>query len=225
MSETLQRKGAIGTIAEAADWLVRNPVLLPVFFVVGVIDALGEASFLFSVLGFAAVIVADGIAHRFAFAEVRGTQTNVVAETEVVFSKFLSLAGATIVYVIAVIIGLILLIIPGIYLGLRLSLAFPAIVIDDQGMMEGLETSWEVAKGNLLKLLGIWIIFLVGVFSVVISLLIVGGTESLGLTVALSAILTAIIAPIVQLAYARVYLENRGSTVRTDDGGWGSDTR
>jgi hypothetical protein len=132
-------------------------------------------------------------------------------------------------YVVAVTVGLILVILPGIYLFVRLSLAFPACVIDDRDALESLKTSWAVAKGNLLKLFGI----------TVLSLLVIGGA---GIATALftgfgdgfflafaavGALVGAVLSPIVQFAYARVYLENRPAPETEpgdglDDDTWGS---
>lgn len=229
MTTRLQRKNSVDTMAEAFGWLKRNPELLLLFLVVGLVDGLGEVSFLFGLLGFLLVIVADGIAHRFAYAEVQSRATSIGDEIGRVLGQLLSLVGATLIYFVAVTIGLILLIIPGIYLALRLSLAFPAIVIDDENAFDGLGTSWTVAKGNLLKLFGISLLAFVALFSTGLVAGVVGGLfESVAAVAALSAVVTAVVSPIVQLSYGRVYLENRPeseseSTDRDDDDEpWGS---
>jgi hypothetical protein len=230
MTARLKRKNSVNTMDEAFGWLKRNPELILLFLVVGLVDGLGEVSFLFGLLGFLLLIVADAIAHRFAYAEVQDRATSVGDEIGHVLGRLLSLVGATLIYVVAVAIGLLLLIIPGIYLAIRLSLAFPAIVIDDENAFDGLGTSWSVAKGNLLKLFGISLLAFVALFSTGIVAGLVGVLfESAAAVAAISAALTAIVSPIVQLSYARVYLENRPdseseSTNRDDDDDdpWGS---
>lgn len=204
---------------EAFEWLQRNPVLILAFLVVGVVDALGEASALFALLGLLLVIFVDGVAHRFAYAEATGGRTTFGDEVGPVLDRYLSLLGAFVVYAVAVAIGLVLFVLPGIYVGLRLVLAFPAVVIDDQGAFEGLGTSWDVARGNLLKLLGISILTFLVLFSTVFAASIVTvASDSLAIVALVGTVVTAVVAPIVQMAYARVYLENR-------DGGRRSGTR
>ncbi|MDG5818763.1 glycerophosphoryl diester phosphodiesterase membrane domain-containing protein [Natronococcus sp. A-GB7] len=227
MTTRPQRKNSVDTMAEAFGWLKRNPELMLLFLVVGLVDGLGEVSFLFGLLGFLLLIVADAIAHRFAYAEVRDRATSIGDEIDHVLGRLLSLVGATLIYFVAVTIGLLLLILPGIYLAIRLSLAFPAIVIDDENAFDGLGTSWSVAKGNLLKLLGISVLAFVALFSTGIVAGIVGALfESVAVVAAISAVVTAIVSPIVQLSYARVYLENRPGSepepADRDDDPWGS---
>jgi hypothetical protein len=64
-----------------------------------------------------------------------------------------------IVMYIAILIGLILLVLPGIFLALKFALAIPAIWIGDQGPIEALSDSWERTGGNLLTIIGVGIIF------------------------------------------------------------------
>ena len=215
MDVTVDRKNTVETMLEALEWLKRNPILILAFFVVGLVEGFGEESLFFSLLGLVLVVFVDGIAHRFAYAETAGEQTTIGEEAGPVLKRLLSLLGAFVVYIVAVVIGFIFLIIPGIYLGLRLALAFPAIVIDDKRAFEGLSTSWDVAHGNLLKLLGISVLAIV----VALSTIIVAGAfsaalDSIVLLAIISALVTAILSPIVELSYARVYLENRGGDDR-----------
>lgn len=210
MTGRLERKNSIETISEAIEWLRRNAPLGVAFLVVGVVSALGEELALFSLFGLLLFVFVAGIAHRIARAEAAGERTDLGSETGPVLNRFLSLLGAYVAYSIAIFVGSLLLIVPGIYLALRLSLAFPAIVIDDQGTFEGLNTSWEVAHGNLLKLLGISILSFLVLFSTVFAAAIFAAlAESTALVVIVSAVVTAIVTPIAELSYARVYLENR----------------
>ena len=227
MTTRLQRKNSVDTMAEAFEWLKRNPELILLFLVVGLVDGLEEVSFLFGLLGSLLLVVADAIAHRFAYAEAKNGATSIGDEIEHVLGRLLSLVGATLIYFVAVALGLVLLILPGIYLAIRLSLAFPAIVIDDENAFDGLATSWNVAEGNLLKLLGISLLAFVVIFSTTLVVAIFGTLfESVALIAIVSAVITAVVSPIVQLSYARVYLENRSGSgpesVDRDHDPWGS---
>lgn len=82
--------------------------------------------------------------------------------------RFLYLIGGSLATVVLVVIGLILLIVPGIYLLLRLSLVVPAIMIDGEGPLEGLGESWDRTGGNVVTVLGVFLVFwFVGVLAAV----------------------------------------------------------
>lgn len=90
-------------------------------------------------------------------------------------SKLLTYLGAYILYLIVMLVGLILFIIPGIYLAIRLQFFMAFIVQENAGVMESLKKSWEITKGQTghlfllgLVMLGIiivgFIVFIIGVF-------------------------------------------------------------
>jgi MFS family permease len=62
---------------------------------------------------------------------------------------------------IIVSIGFVFLILPGIYLALKLSLAIPSIWVGDKGPLEALSDSWSRTGGNLLTILGVGLLFFV----------------------------------------------------------------
>lgn len=160
------------------------------------------------------------------------------------------LVAVSILYSIAVAVGLVFLIFPGIYIGLRLILAFPAVVIDGQGVTESLGTSWDIAHGNLLKIVGIY--FAAGIVAglivlaavVVLFVLVSGfvepfdvaavrsGSSSTGTLVVGFATIgyTTLMRALSELALGRVYIENTERTVATStrasslDAGVGSAT-
>lgn len=69
--------------------------------------------------------------------------------------------------VVTVVAGLILLIIPGIYFGLRLSLAPYFLVDKNMDIMEAYKASWDATKGNLKKILGIIGVYILMILPVV----------------------------------------------------------
>ncbi|MFC4988856.1 glycerophosphoryl diester phosphodiesterase membrane domain-containing protein [Saliphagus infecundisoli] len=215
MDGTLRRKGVAGTIGDGIEWLRRNPVLIVLFFGYGLLELVGEflgfLGGLVTLLGYLVYLYINGLVHVVGRDEAMGDPVDLGRASSAVLGQFVSLIGIFIVYVLAVGIGFVLLIIPGLYLGVRLSLALPACVIDEKGVTESLETSWSVAKGNLLKLFGIFLIsFLIVVGTAIATLLVTGFGEGFYLAfLVVSAVLTAVVTPIVQFAYARIYLENR----------------
>lgn len=232
---SLQRKGVIGSIGDGIEWLRRNPILIVLFLLYGLIELgaelLGPAGFVLTLVGWLLLPYIDGLVHVIGEQEASGESGDIGRASSTVLARYLSLIGIWIAYVVAVFVGFLFLILPGIYLAVRLSLAFPACVIDDQDAFESLSTSWSVAKGNLLKLFGIFVASLVVVGGVgAVTVLFTGFDGEFYITfLLLSALLTAVISPVVQFALARVYLENRPAdeTPTTDDDtrendGWGS---
>lgn len=59
---------------------------------------------------------------------------------------------AYIIFCIVIIIGVILFIVPGVYLALRLQFFAAAIVEENAGIIESFQKSWEITKGSSLKL-------------------------------------------------------------------------
>lgn len=212
MTKTVPRKNAVDTMLEAIGWLQRNPILIAVFFVVGILQGLAEISLAFSLIGLLASVYVGAVAHLFAHEEAFGSISEFGSVSSRALGRLPWLVAIYVVYLLAVTVGLLLLVIPGIYLALRLSLALPACVIDDEGVVESFETSWTAAKGNLSKLFGISILAFLVLFGTGIVTVVLGffGEAGLIVGVLISAVATAVVSPIVQLAYARVYLENRG---------------
>lgn len=203
----LPRRGSIATFGEAAAWLRSNPVLFVLAFGLALVEALGELVGLFSLLAFFLTVFFDGIVYVFAVGEAFDRPTELGEATSQVAGRYVTLVVITILYLVVVAIGIVLFVLPGVYLALRLSLAFPACVIDDADLAESLRTSWEIAPGNLLKLFGITLFAILLSFGFALVTLFGGGTD-VG-TVLLSIVFTTLIYPVVRLSYARVYLENR----------------
>ena len=63
-------------------------------------------------------------------------------------SKAVPLVFANILLVLIVLLGMSLLVLPGIYWGVRLAFALCAIVLEDKGVTEGLGYSWSLVKGR-----------------------------------------------------------------------------
>jgi hypothetical protein len=215
----LPRKNAVDTFSQALSWLVGIPVLAGAFVVLGVVDSLGQTvTGLFTLVGWILSLILWGVAFKYteqlAFGgQPEGTVDELTDMASEVTGRLLSLVGISIIYFIAVAVGLVFLIVPGIYLAARLALAFPACVLDGQSATDSLSTSWDVASGNVLKLVGIVLINLLIQFGVSLAGGVLGGVELLQSPVFLlaAAPVLAIVGAAVQMAVARVYLENRPS--------------
>ncbi len=85
--------------------------------------------------------------------------------------KLLKFICASILYSISVFIGILLLVIPGIYLTLRLQFFTAYIVDEDCGAIESLKRSWETTKGQEMPL---FLLLLVMLLISLIGLLLLG---------------------------------------------------
>ena len=80
--------------------------------------------------------------------------------------RFVYLLIGSIVAGIAVLIGLVFLVLPGLYLVVRFSLMIPAIMVDGKGPLDGIGESWDRAGGNWWTIFGFQLV--VGVASVLV---------------------------------------------------------
>jgi len=217
----IPRKSAIDTFVQGVKWLVAVPALLGAFFLVEVLSSLGQfVTGLFSLAGSVLTLLVFGVAYmyteRFVYdGDVQGGVDGLLDTVSDVASRLLALIGIGLIYIIAVFVGLLLLVIPGIYLGARLVLAFPACVLDDKGVTDSLSTSWDVASGNVLKLVGLGAINVLAAIGFGIAASVVAAVVG-GLSVLESPVFSLALAPVsavlsgaVQMAIARVYIENR----------------
>jgi hypothetical protein len=127
------------------------------------------AGLLVSLLSGVVGLVAAGVLYLRTDAQLAGEELPISAAYAEVFGAGLSLLAVWLVYVAALFAGLSLFILPGLYLGGRLLLAFPACVLDDEGALESLKTSWRLTSPVSLKPIG----FLLLAFAVSIGLTLV----------------------------------------------------
>lgn len=69
---------------------------------------------------------------------------------------------ASIIVFIIVLIGLLFLIIPGIYLAIRLSAVIPALVDRNMSVTEAINYSFKITRGNVLIIFVLWLIAIIG---------------------------------------------------------------
>ncbi|HEX6508152.1 MAG TPA: glycerophosphoryl diester phosphodiesterase membrane domain-containing protein [Chloroflexota bacterium] len=84
---------------------------------------------------------------------------------------FLVLVGASLLAGICVLVGLVLLVIPGIYIGVRLTLVAQAAVLERRGVTDSLARSWNLVEGNWWRVFGIVLVvsILVAVLETLVS--------------------------------------------------------
>ncbi len=213
---TIPRKNAVDTIVESAGWLFGVPVLIAAFLVVDLLNSVGELldpvfAAPVQITGLLAGLLVGGVAYIYVEHEVSEEPVEFGSAVAEVTGQLLSLIGILLIYFVAVGVGLVFFILPGIYLGARLILAFPACVIDKEGAFESVSTSWDVAGGNVLKLVGIFLLSLVPILLVFLVGFSEAGIDILESPLFILAVapLSAVVTGIIEMATARVYLENR----------------
>jgi hypothetical protein len=94
--------------------------------------------------------------------------------------RFVFVLIASILSGVAVGIGLVLLVLPGIYLALRLALVAPAVWVGDQGPIEALSESWSRTDGHLWTVLVVEAVIFFGTMLVLVPafVLTVGASEA-----------------------------------------------
>ena len=86
---------------------------------------------------------------------VRGKRVELESLYEAVSPYWMRMVLLDLLIVVTVVVGLVLLIIPGIYFALRLSLAPYFLVDKNMDVMDAYKASWDATKGNVMKILGI----------------------------------------------------------------------
>jgi uncharacterized membrane protein len=108
--------------------------------------------------------VADYEGHRASFGECIAAAVRVL----------LPLIGAGLIFAVAIMIGMFLLVVPGIIIMLMWSVAGPAIVVEHDGVMRALSRSAELTKGFRWKILGLFLVLLVVYMLLFVALGVVG---------------------------------------------------
>lgn len=217
----IPRKDSFETMSQSFNWLLGFPLLIGAFLLVELVNSVAEfTNPLVGLVGLLLSLLVGGVAYiyveRLVFeGEFDDTVTAFQDAAERAIWRLGWLVVIFVIYSITVFVGLLLLILPGIYLGARLILAFPACVLDEADAFESLSLSWEAGDGNVLKLIGIFLLSIVALVGVSLGGAIVagiaGGIELLEspLFPVLLAPVIALIAGVVEMSIARVYLENR----------------
>jgi hypothetical protein len=121
------------------------------------------------------------------------------------------LIGASLLAAVATAIGFVLLIIPGIYIGVRLAFVSQAVVLERRGATDSLSRSWNLVAGNWWRVFGIVLVvsILVSVLEAIVgNILGAGMNHALGSGIA-AAIVGTLIQPIQGIALTLLYYDLR----------------
>jgi hypothetical protein len=128
----------------------------------GLVAGLAVAMLLSMVVSLAIAAVVQGALTRATIAESEGHRASFGECLSIGLRFFLPLIAVGIVVGLGVVLGLILLIVPGVILALMWSVAAPAVVVEREGVFAALRRSAELTKGARWKILGLFLVVLVG---------------------------------------------------------------
>ncbi len=75
--------------------------------------------------------------------------------------RYPALIGTTVLSSLIIAVGLIVLIIPGVYLGIKLSVAQVSSVLDDKNPIEAIKESWRLTNGNWWYIFALFVLFII----------------------------------------------------------------
>jgi hypothetical protein len=150
-----------------------------------------------------------------------GKETSISSCFKRVRGTTLAVMGTSLLYGLAIMVGFIFLVVPGIYLLGRYGLSTPAVVLEDRGPISGLNRSSELTKGSVLRVLVVYFLSYLLIF--VIAALLggiaaaaldsvaqqIGTTTSKALTDLTSAVANVVITPVLAIALTVLYYDQR----------------
>jgi hypothetical protein len=91
----------------------------------------------------------------------QGAPVSTQAELTTVVRRLPALLGLIVLQTIAVAAGLVVLVVPGVYIGIALLVTVPALVLENQGPIEAMKLSLHLMKGNWWRTFAIFLVSLV----------------------------------------------------------------
>lgn len=188
------------------------PVAFGLFLVVAVINGLLAGSFILVPLGLAVSVVAATLYQGMVVGLVRDVQdgrrdSSVGELIEATWPVVLPLIGAGILSGIAIGIGFLLIIVPGLILLTIWAVIAPVIVVERSGVIDAFGRSRELVRGNGWQVFGV--IFTVFLISAVVGFIFaaigVSISDSVGMRILFNVIASTLTAPITALAAATIY--------------------
>jgi len=113
---------------------------------------------------------------------------------------------------IGILIGFILIIIPGLILITIWSVAAPVVVLERPGAFRALGRSRELVRGNGWQVFGVIVVLVIGVRILAAIIEAIGNAGGTGVGIVVQVIVEILLAPLSALAASVLYFELRGST-------------
>lgn len=151
-----------------------------------------------ALIQFAAAALAIAACFKAISAAYLGEHAGVAESLRYAVGRLLPLLVAYFLVVIIVGLGLVALIIPGIWLAVKLSMAFPAVVFERTGPFAAIGRSWALTKGNWWRVFGtLLVVFLISFVLQIVLAAVAGGLLAAGDSV--SELAVAIVLTLVNL--------------------------
>jgi hypothetical protein len=188
------------------------PVALVLFAVVAVVDAIISGSLILLPLSLAVSVVAATLYQGMVVGLVRDVQdgrrdSSVQDLIDAAWPVVLPLIGVGILAGIAIGVGFLLFVIPGLILLTIWAVIAPVIVVEHSGVFDSFGRSRELVRGNGWQVFGVIITVVIITFIVSLVLAAIGMSisDSLGMQIVLNLIASTLTAPITALAAATIY--------------------
>jgi hypothetical protein len=191
-------------------------VLLPLAFglylLVAIVNAIIVGSFVLFPVGLAVTVVAATLYQGLVVGLVKDVQdgrrdSSVGELIDATWPVVLPLIGVGILAGIAIGIGFLLLIVPGLILLTIWAVIAPVVVVERSGVMNAFGRSRELVHGNGWQVFGvIFVVFLItGIASAILGAIGAGISDSVGMRILFGLIASTVTAPITALAAATIY--------------------
>ncbi len=141
----------------------------------------------------------SGASFFYTYRSLSGNAVNVEEAFKQANRNIVQLIVGCFLYIAIFYTGLILLIIPGIYLGYRLVFVLYAIALENSLAIEGLSSSWKLTKGHW------WLIFRCGIPIILVIFLIYPTGKSI-LVQIVSGIIQFLIMPFIEINFVLLYM-------------------
>jgi hypothetical protein len=213
---------AAGILTGLVTMAVRSAVIIPVApvhpttqqllawsstFLVATLTSL----FLSGIVSWISNGITMGITIKFTSDMLERGQANLQANFNFTLTRILFLLAASIITGILIVLGLIVLVIPGIILAIIFSLVYPAIMLENTGVIESLSRSRALVSNRWLKTFGLLLVL--GIIVAIVSGVVAVITAPLGVvSPLLSSVLTAFINPIFPIAITLYYYSMKART-------------
>jgi ABC-type multidrug transport system fused ATPase/permease subunit len=188
------------------------PVALAIFAVVAIVNAIIAGSLILLPLGLAVSVVAATLYQGMVVGLVRDVQdgrrdSSVQDLIDAAWPVVLPLIGVGILAGIAIGIGFLLLVIPGLILLTIWAVIAPVIVVEHSGVMDSFGRSRELVRGNGWQVFGvIFVVFLISaIVAGILGAIGAGISDSVGMRILFNLIASTLTAPIAALAAATIY--------------------
>jgi len=152
--------------------------------------------------------IAEGSAVKLASEQIAKGQASLGASVGFAVSKLLSIWALSIIVGIIVVLGFIALIVPGIILAIMFSLALPALLLENKGVIDSMGRSRELVSHRWGKTFGTFLVL--GIIVIIASIIVGAITAILGgiIGAVVNGILSAIYQPLLPILMAVYYYSN-----------------